>query len=79
MEYKIVRDTTKGIHSDQFEKMVNDLLKEGWMPHGGLTVVQSEKGDIFWTQALIRMPQAAGQGISTKKHLKKKKGNGIKS
>ncbi len=57
MEYKIVRscshDKCEAINDE--EEYVNDYIKKGWQPIGGVTIIKS-KGDLLYTvaQAMIK-------------------------
>lgn len=39
---------------DELETKVNDLIKNGYVPIGGVAVFQDSEFNIFYTQALIR-------------------------
>lgn len=49
MEYCIVKENAVG----QFTDEVNRLIKEGWRPQGGITVLWSEAYTYYY-QAMIR-------------------------
>jgi len=49
MEY-IVVGTTK---QSEFEKRVNDLIKQGWKPQGGIFIVIDNNGWIYY-QAMVK-------------------------
>ncbi len=55
MEYKI----EMAIHVDDLELLVNERIKEGWQPVGGISVTTAPPSDLYgnqtrFSQALIR-------------------------
>jgi hypothetical protein len=51
MEYKVVsRDFIVG----DFERDVNILIKQGWKPLGGISVVILSSGNIRYIQAMVK-------------------------
>lgn len=57
MEYIVVRGT---IHNNEFETHVNDMMKQGWRPQGGLVFVpnglEKRMGWNEMAQAMTRDP-----------------------
>lgn len=51
MEYKIVLEQYK----TSFENKVNELIKQGWLPQGGVSVApDTETSHACFAQAMIR-------------------------
>ena len=60
MEYQIVADVSDAVLS----KKVNDLIKEGWTPLGGLAHAGGE-GWQRCSQALVKYPHKGNAGENT--------------
>lgn len=54
MEYKLLKLATADYHS--FEKLVNDELKKGWIPTGGVYIHWQQDAHVY-VQALVRPAQ----------------------
>ncbi len=50
MEYKIVTNQYYG----QLTSDVNDLIKSGWNPQGGIAVTRDDSGNTWFYQAMIK-------------------------
>lgn len=65
MEYMILR------HSDEttLENRVNELIRDGWRPSGGICVTHSDTGRLeFYLQAIVRL-KSKGLGRTKPKRM----------
>lgn len=65
MEYKIIKDSTRGFNFTALEDEVNAYIAEGWRPAGGLSSVRNDRGDVTWVQAMVK--DGAGKPKAKKK------------
>ena len=55
MEYTIIRAYAGSYRVDEhLEKMVNEFIKKGWKPLGGIAIMQNEQGFYIMYQAIIK-------------------------
>lgn len=49
-DYIIVQE----VYDAQMERSVNDHIKDGWQPLGGISVIENEDGDKVYYQAMVK-------------------------
>lgn len=56
MEYIIIRAWANHYTSveDSLQKIVNEFIKKGWKPQGGIAIMQNKDGDYIIYQAMIK-------------------------
>ncbi len=52
-KYRIIA-SLEGNRPEQFLKQVNEALKEGWKPQGGLQVISTPSFNIYFFQAMVK-------------------------